>query len=301
MADRLTPERAHAPGLLAEAQKIVAADGEERFAAPNLGFALFERAWSLRGFDLLLMDMVDRPAWVEDLLRKLDLFRTRFTGQGFCLPLHRLASALLMSLAVSTFASDHLRPPAVPIVTHDPYFSIWSPADQLTDADTIHWTGKPRRLTSLVRIDGKAFRLMGTSPTHVPPLPQTWQRVNPTQTHYVFAGEGVVVALDFMTPALPEDTDLLARPVGYVTWHIESTDGKPHAVQLYFDAAAEIVVNEPRQEVVWAREDIGDLVAVKVRSNDQPILEKKGDDLRIDWGCLYVAAERTSAEPVVAS
>jgi len=83
MADRLTPERAHAPGLLAEAQKIVAADGEERFAAPNLGFALFERAWSLRGFDLLLMDMVDRPAWVEDLLRKLDLFRTRFTGQGF--------------------------------------------------------------------------------------------------------------------------------------------------------------------------------------------------------------------------
>ncbi|HOY57491.1 MAG TPA: DUF4965 domain-containing protein [Verrucomicrobiota bacterium] len=217
------------------------------------------------------------------------------------LPLHRLASALLLSLAVSAFASDHLRPPAVPIVTHDPYFSIWSPADTLTDADTIHWTGKPHRLTSLVRIDGKAFRLMGTSLAHVPPLPQTWQRVSPTQTHYGFAGEGVVVALDFMTPALPEDTDLLARPVGYVTWSLESTDGKPHAVQLYFDAAAEIVVNEPRQEVVWAREDIGDLVAVKVRSSDQPILEKKGDDLRIDWGSLYVAAERTSAESVVAS
>jgi hypothetical protein len=96
----------------------------------------------------------------------------------------------------------------VPLVACDPYFSIWSPADKLTDADTVHWTGKPHRLTSLVRIDGKAFRLMGKEPANVPALPQTNLEVLPTRTIYTFEGEGVRLTMTFMTPALPDDLEV---------------------------------------------------------------------------------------------
>ena len=108
--------------------------------------------------------------------------------------LRSLVGTLLLTMLAGPVAAQpttnapRFRPPSVPLVTHDPYFSIWSPADKLADADTVHWTGKPHRLTSLVRIDGKAFRLMGTSPTNVPALPQTGLEVTPTRTIYTFEG-----------------------------------------------------------------------------------------------------------------
>ena len=134
--------------------------------------------------------------------------------------------ALLAGVFISfNLPGQSLRPPAVPLVACDPYFSIWSPADKLTDADTVHWTGKPHRLASLIRIDGKAFRLMGRDPESVPALPQRSVAVLPTRTLYSFEGNGVRVTLTFLTAALPEDIDLLSRPVTYLTWDAQATDG----------------------------------------------------------------------------
>ena len=195
----------------------------------------------------------------------------------------------LVNFVASAADPTALRPPAVPLVAHDPYYSIWLPADKLTDTDTIHWTGKPQRLTSLVRIDGKPFRLMGAAPTNIPALPQTQLEVLPTRTIYTFDGEGLRLTLTFMTADLPHDLDVLSRPVTYVTWAAQSTDAQKHRVSVYFDARSEIAVNQPDQSVTFQNADGPEIKAWRVGSVEQPVLQKKGDDLRIDWGYFYVA------------
>jgi hypothetical protein len=186
-------------------------------------------------------------------------------------------------------AAVTLRPPAVPLVAVDPYFSIWSPADRLTDAATVHWTGRPHPLNSLVRVDGEAFRIMGATPADTAAMPQASLAVHPTRTVYTFADKRVRITLTFLTPALPWDLDLLSRPITYLNWDIVSADGKPHQVKLYVDCGAEIAVNTPEQSVGLDYPTVEGLAVARMGTADQPVLARRGDDVRIDWGYGYLA------------
>jgi hypothetical protein len=191
------------------------------------------------------------------------------------------------------------RPPAVPLVTSDPYLSIWSEADRLTDDTTRHWTHHAHALVSLVRIDGNAYRLMGRDPEGLPALPQVGVQVLPTRTVYDFDDAHVHVTLTFMTPALPQDLEVLARPLTYLTWEVRSVDGAAHAVSLYDSTSSQLAVNTPEQAVEWAREAMGGLTSLRVGTVDQTLLQPAGDDVRIDWGFAYAAAPAEGAKAAV--
>ena len=211
---------------------------------------------------------------------------------------------MLMTAAATALAQTpqmpEQRPPAVPLIANDPYFSVWSMANTLNSDPTRHWTGREQRLHSIVRIDGKAFTLMGES-NDVAAAKQVSLTVLPTRSIYVFEEGGVQITVTFMTPLLPDDLMVMSRPVSYVTFSAKSTSGDAHDVSVYLDADADLAVNTPTQVVTTQAGTAGSLTTLRVGTVEQPVLETRGDDQRIDWGYFYLASTAKTAAIVPAS
>ena len=52
-----------------------------------------------------------------------------------------------------------LRAPAYPLITVDPYFSVWSPSNKLNESNTVHWTNSPNTFSGIATIDGKEYKV----------------------------------------------------------------------------------------------------------------------------------------------
>ena len=120
---------------------------------------------------------------------------------------------------------------------------------------------------------------------------QTKVDVQATQTVYTFDCAGVALKVTFTSPLLMDNLDLLARPVSYISYEVASKDGKQHRVKVHQEVSSDLAVYMADQQEVegWAYKDQG-LSILKTGTVEQPTLEKGADDMRIDWGYLYVAA-----------
>ena len=124
---------------------------------------------------------------------------------------------------------------------------------------------------------------------------QTSADVQPMQTYYNFTCGPVDLNLTFTAPLFMDNLDLMARPVNYISYEVASNDGKKHQVELYFEASPQWAIDQPHQESVADSFTDGDLLFLRTGSRNQDILKKKGDDVRIDWGHFYLAAEKENS------
>jgi len=186
-----------------------------------------------------------------------------------------------------------LRAPSYPLIAIDPYFSVWSAADRLTDAATVHWTDKPNTIHGTATVDGKTYRIIGDCHAEeIPAMKQTSVDMSAFSTVYTFEEGGVRLTLRFTSPLLLTDLYLLTRPVSYLEIEKESLDGKKHDVTVKIAVSEEICMNvRGDDEVVTEALTLGKLRSVKMGRKNQRMMERHGDDLRIEWGYFYLTSE----------
>ena len=90
----------------------------------------------------------------------------------------------------------NLRPPAIPLITVDPYFSVWSINDRLNEGTTRHWTGSPNTIEGTVTVNGKEYVFMGDAGKREK-IPQTDFSYDALTTSYAFKNDEVSLGLRF--------------------------------------------------------------------------------------------------------
>src|SRR5258708_5125487 len=132
------------------------------------------------------------------------------------------ATTASLVLAAPAFAG----PPAIPLITHDPFFSAWSMSAKLTDDWPRHWSGGILGMSGLVWVDGKAWRWCGPMPGNVPAAEQRGVEVGLDTTTYTFAADGVELTVRFCSPmGAAEDMVQVSGSVSSVTFSAHATDG----------------------------------------------------------------------------
>lgn len=191
-----------------------------------------------------------------------------------------------------------LRPPAIPLFTVDPYFSIWSKSDKLYENETVHWTGSDNIIDGFVTVDGEVMRFIGRrNGKEEPVIEQIFFDMDALVTSYVFSDGKIKLLADFYTPLFIDDLYRLSRPVSYLKIGYESADGNAHDVSIKLSASEQLCLDKAGEHEVTAEivEIKNGISAYKIGSKEQNYLNRQGDDLRIDWGFFYLCAPVGSA------
>ena len=179
-----------------------------------------------------------------------------------------------------------MRPPAIPIVNIDPYFSVW--AEHSLFKRPVHWTGSPNNIWGTAEIDGTAWHFFGEN-TGLPAMTLEAMEIDAFSTVLTYTAAGIRLTVHFTSPTLITDLYYVSRPVAYCKVSFESMDGNAHTVNVCFSCSEELVLNKKGEGRAYSRKvSLPGISGIKMGNGNQNVLWRSGDDVRIDWGYLYL-------------
>lgn len=189
------------------------------------------------------------------------------------------------------------RAASIPLVLHDPYFSIWSSADRLYDADPVHWCGKRQQLRGYVTVDGVVYSFLGDREFHEA-IPQKSVDVTATSTAYTFENEKIVLTARFTSPLLLDDFTLVSRPCTYIDFAVEKKEDCE--VLIDFLVSSDLVSQKEEKLVGCsarrpAKKGAPAFSYAQMGKAAQRPLGGSGDNVTIDWGYVYAASADENA------
>lgn len=169
---------------------------------------------------------------------------------------------------------------AIPLFTHDPYFSIWSTSDFLNDSDPVHWTKTRQKMNGYLVIDDIPYCFLGEC-GFFQKLHQTEVYVTATSTQYVFEHEKASFTITFTSPLLLDDPVLVSRPCSYVNMSV--VQKLPSSISIIFQLSADLVGETPGKTIGGSNTYKDFRFAFMGKAFQHP-LGHSGDHTCIDWG-----------------
>ena len=182
-----------------------------------------------------------------------------------------------------------LRAPSIPLITVDPYFSVWAPNENINYKEAQHWTGAKNDLRGFVVIDGEEYSFLGYF-RNAKKIKQTSLEIDALSTKCTFENDKIKLFVRFMTPLLPDDLNLLTRPVSYMGVTYEKKDPSVKEVSIKVRIANSLCLNRRNEKPVKIESvKLDGITAMNMGNEEQNPLNRSGDDLRIDWGYIWLA------------
>ena len=183
--------------------------------------------------------------------------------------------------------------PSYPIITVDPFFSIWSRSENLNDADTYLWCGIRKPMKGTVTVDGKAYRFLGAG--NEEKIPQVKTEILPYISSYTFENESIRLVFRTWSPLLLDDFHMLATPVGYLDFEVQNLTETEKDVSVSIEASEELCYDRKVKETVCFTSNYSGFKYAKMGRIKQNPIYISGDGVSADWGYYLIAGGEVSA------